>query len=61
MIAVADDQGLRLLEFIDRRATERVVDFAETIVHKCRAGETSASRNRPFPTQGLLRRQEAGV
>src|SRR4030095_9496414 len=23
MIAVADDQGLRLLEFIDRRATER--------------------------------------
>jgi AraC family transcriptional regulator of adaptative response/methylated-DNA-[protein]-cysteine methyltransferase len=23
MIAVADDEGLRLLEFIDRRATER--------------------------------------
>jgi len=52
---VADDQGLRLLEFIDRRATERELSILrKTIVHKCRARETSEPRNRPFATQGLF-------
>src|SRR5205807_4146142 len=31
MIAVADDEGLRLLEFVDRRATEREL----SILRKC--------------------------
>ena len=44
MIAVADDEGLRLLEFIDRRATgTRIVDFAEAIANKCSARGASTS------------------
>src|SRR5215211_535948 len=33
MIAVADDQGLRLLEFIDRRATERELSILRKRLH----------------------------
>ena len=44
MIAVADDKGLRLLEFIDRRATERELStLAEAIANKCSPGKTSPS------------------
>ena len=39
MLAVADDKGLRLLEFADRRALEtRANDFAATIEDERRAG-----------------------
>ena len=62
MLAIADDEGLRLLEFVDRRALERELTILRRRLHtNVVPGEHQPSRCHSLSTCGLFLRQESGV